>query len=114
MTAATKRGVWGLAALGALLRVLLVVRAPTPYGYVFDFYHEGIQKLYLLKQLPTAADCWQCYHPPLFFLVGVPFYAIGRQFVDSGVTLADPALWFVSVVPVACGTATAYFSYRIL
>lgn len=104
----------GLVAIGAVLRALLVIRAPTPYGYVFDFYHQGIQKLYVLGRLPTAADCWQCYHPPLFYLLGLPFYAIGREIVDGPIALADPALRFVAVIPLTAGIATAYYSYRIL
>ena len=34
-----------LIAIAAVLRVLLAVESPTPYGYVFDFYHEGVQRM---------------------------------------------------------------------
>src|SRR5215210_4234553 len=67
-----------LVGLAAFLRVLLALRSPTPYGYVFDFYHEAIQKTYSLGHLPNAADCWQCYHPPLHPLLGLPLYMLGK------------------------------------
>ena len=47
-------------------------RSPTMYGYVYDFYHEGIQKFYALGRLPIAEDCWQCYHPPAFYASAFP------------------------------------------
>jgi 4-amino-4-deoxy-L-arabinose transferase-like glycosyltransferase len=103
-----------LVALGAILRGLLALRSPTPYGYVFDFYHEAIQKLYSLGRLPGAADCWQCYHPPLLPLLGLPFYALGKMMLGGPAGLADPALRFVAPLALACGGATAWYSYRIL
>src|SRR5713101_1258687 len=103
-----------LAAIAVALRALLVIRSPTMYGYVYDFYHEGIQKFYTLGRLPIAADCWQCYHPPLFYLIGLPFYALGKTIVAGPMGLADPALRFVGILPIASGMAAAYYSYRIL
>jgi hypothetical protein len=103
-----------LVAVAVILRVLLAVWCPTPYGYVFDFYHEAIQKSYRLGHLANAEDCWQCYHPPLFTLLGLPLYALGKRLVDGEVGLADPALRFVAVLPVVCGAITAWFAYRIL
>jgi len=114
LTLRSRAPILALVFVGGLLRVLLVLRAPTPYGYVFDFYHEGIQKLYVLKRLPTAADCWQCYHPPLFFVVSLPFYALGKWIAGGPMGLADPALRFAGVVPVVSGLITAFYGYRIL
>jgi hypothetical protein len=103
-----------LAATGAALRVVLAARSPTPYGYVFDFYHEAVQKLYALGRLPSAADCWQCYHPPLHPLLALPFYAFGKRIAGGPGGLEDPALRFVAILPLICGAVTAYYSYRIL
>ena len=64
---------------GVIVRVVLAVKSPQPYGYVWDFYHEGIQVLYEKGRLPLATDCWQCYHPPLFYLAGWPFYDLGEK-----------------------------------
>ena len=61
-----RRLLFAIVAIALALRVLLAVESPTPYGYVFDFYHEGVQRMYALGRLPIASDCWQCYHPPVF------------------------------------------------
>lgn len=103
-----------LVAVGALLRVVLAVEAPTAYGYVYDFYHETVQRLYRTGRLPNSTDCWQCYHPPLFPLITLPFYALGRAFTRGPGGLADPALRFVTPVALVCGGFVAYHSYRIL
>jgi 4-amino-4-deoxy-L-arabinose transferase-like glycosyltransferase len=106
-----------LAALGAIAivaRALLVWRAPTSYGYVYDFYHEAIQRFYATGRLPASTDCWQCYHPPLHPLLGLPLYALGKKLVGGPVGLADPALRFVAILSVVCGAAVAFYSYRLL
>jgi hypothetical protein len=104
-----------LVALGVGLRGLLAAWSPTPYGYVFDFYHEAIQLAYATGSLPAAADCWQCYHPPLHPLVGLPLYAAGKAIVGGpGAGLADPALRFVTPLSLLCGGVTAWFAYRML
>jgi hypothetical protein len=81
---------------------------------VYDFYHEGIQKFYVLGRLPIARDCWQCYHPPLFYLIGLPLYAWGKRMVAGPGGLADPALRFVGILSIASATTAAYYSVRIL
>ena len=103
-----------LVATGAILRLILAARSPTPYGYVFDFYHEAIQKFYAQGHLPSSTDCWQCYHPPLHVWLGFPLYAIGRWFLDGPGGLEDPALRFVSVLSLVCGSVAAYYAYRVL
>ena len=67
-----------VAGFAVVLRVLLIVRAPV-YGYVWDFYQEGVARLYEHGRLPLSTDCWQCYHPPLFYWLGWPFYAVGAR-----------------------------------
>jgi hypothetical protein len=104
-----------LAGIAVLLRAVLAVRAPTRYGYVFDFYHEAIQKAYVLGRLPASTECWQCYHPPLFTLIGLPFYAIGRWFSGGDSSgLDDGALRFAMAVPLAAGAVVAYYGYQLL
>ncbi len=103
-----------LVVVGAILRLLLVVRSPTPYGYVFDFYHEAIQKTWSLGRLPIASDCWQCYHPPLLPLIGLPLYLLGKAMVGGQPGLGDPALRFVTPLALVCGAVTSYYGYRLL
>ena len=103
-----------LVGVAALLRFILAVESPTPYGYVYDFYHEAVQLLYSTGRLPSSTDCWQCYHPPLFTLVALPFYAFGRAVSGAPGELTDPALRFVTPIALLCGGALAYYGYRIL
>ncbi len=58
-------------------RLALAVGSPTPFGYVFDFYHEPIVLYHESGVLPGSYDCWQCYHPPLFTVVGERIYTAG-------------------------------------
>src|SRR3954470_15577720 len=103
-----------LAAVAAVDRALLAWRSPTPYGYVFDFYHEAIQKTYALGRLAIASDCWQCYHPPLLPLLGLPLYAVGKALVGGPGGLGDPALRFVAPLSLACAAVAAFYAYRTL
>jgi hypothetical protein len=96
------------AAIG--LRFCLVVFAPTPAGYVWDFYSEGVRYLYAHGRLPLPTDCAECYHPPLFYLLGWPLYAIGDR-LGGG---EHAALRWLGVLPMACGAITVYFGYRFL
>ncbi len=99
-----------LLAAGALLRLLLVAGSPTPFGYVFDFYHEAIQHFWSAGRLPRAEDCWQCYHPPLFYLAGLPLYALGRA--AGGADAAG--LRVLGVLPLACGVALAWACWVLM
>jgi hypothetical protein len=102
----------GLLAAAIILRICLVAFSPAPFGYVWDFYYEGVRFLYARGRLPLASDCWQCYHPPLFFLLGWPFYAIGH-WIGRGLG-EDAALRWLAALPLACGAITTYYGYRLL
>ena len=93
---------------------VLAVESPTPFGYVYDFYHEAVQLLYNTGRLPNSTDCWQCYHPPLFTFATLPFYALGRALSSAPAGLTDPALRFVTPVALLSGGALTYYGYRIL
>jgi len=98
-----------LVAAAIVLRILLVAFSPTPFGYVWDFYHEGIQVLYKEGRLPVAADCWQCYHPPLFYVAGWPFYALGRLTGSEAV-----ALRMTGALSMLSAMVTIAYGYRLL
>jgi 4-amino-4-deoxy-L-arabinose transferase-like glycosyltransferase len=100
-----------LVTVGVVLRLVLAVLSPQPYGYVFDLYHRAIQFLYTMGRLPQAKDCWVCAHPPLLTLLGWPFYWLGMWF---GGPEPKVALRCVSVIPLACGAIAAVYSYRLL
>ncbi len=103
-----------LLAVAIVLRALLIAFSPTPFGYVWDFYFEGVRYLARSSRLPTAADCWQCYHPPVFYLIGWPAYAFGR-WVGSDTAGADinGLRWLAGVATLAA-SVTIYYGYRLL
>jgi 4-amino-4-deoxy-L-arabinose transferase-like glycosyltransferase len=101
-----------LIAAGVVLRAALAIESPRPEGYVWDFYHDGIRVLYTEGRLPVAADCWQCYHPPLFYLLGWPLYALGRSLAP--VHDETLALRLVGLLPLAAGGVTIHYGYRLL
>jgi 4-amino-4-deoxy-L-arabinose transferase-like glycosyltransferase len=106
--------VLGLAALAVALRVLAVAYSPKPFGYVYDYYHEAIELFWRAGRLPVASDCWQCYHPPLFYLLGLPFYAIGRWITAGTDSSPEWGLRFLTLLPLAAGAVTAFYSARLV
>jgi hypothetical protein len=90
----------------------LVAFSPVPFGYVWDFYYEGVRFLYARGHLPVASDCWQCYHPPLFYLLGWPFYAIGQR-IGRGAGESTALRW-LGALALLCGAVTTYYGYRLL
>lgn len=104
----------GLLAIAAATRVALVAASPAPFGYVFDYYHEGIEIFWRTGRLPIAADCWQCYHPPLYYVLGLPLYALGSTL---GRASEDPEVWALrtlAILPFVAATIAAFFSYRLV
>ncbi len=53
-----------------VLHILLAIYSPYPDGYVYDFYSNVVVHFYENGVLATKDDCWVCYHPPLFSLIG--------------------------------------------
>jgi 4-amino-4-deoxy-L-arabinose transferase-like glycosyltransferase len=96
--------------LAVVLRVMLVAYAP-PYGYVWDFYQEGVDWLYVHGHLPRSSDCWQCYHPPLFYWLGWPFYALGAHVGAGNVNASWRMLAGESLLSVAI---LVYYAVRLL
>ena len=108
------RVLWGLGVAAVLLRVALAFYCPTPFGYVYDYYYEAIELFWKTGRLPLASDCWQCYHPPMFYLLGLPFYAAGRWLTASLESSPEWGLRFLSLMPLAAGAITAIYSARLV
>src|SRR5688500_19050768 len=100
-----------LIGVAVVLRILLAARSPTPFGYVWDPYHAGVQVLYTTGRLPVAEDCWACFHPPLYYVLGLPFYAAGRWLEPDGDALALRLLGGLAMVSAG---VTIYYGYRLL
>ena len=98
----------GFSALAVVLRVLLAWYCPTPFGYVNDYYHEAIELFWQKGHLPIASDCWQCYHPPFFYVLGLPFYAAGRSITASLDSSADWGLRSLTLLPLAAAVTATY------
>ena len=105
---------WTLAAVAVVLRLLLAIRSPWAFGYVWDLYHEAIQRLYATGRLPQSTDCWECWQPPLLFLLSWPLYALGRLVWPVSPWPDDYALRFAGVIPLASGFAVLYYTDRLL
>jgi 4-amino-4-deoxy-L-arabinose transferase-like glycosyltransferase len=100
--------------VAAALRALLIAFSPQPFGYVWDFYHEGVRLLWQKGHLPASTDCWQCYHPPLFYVLGWPLYAVGRWLSsDSPHSDATGLRWLAGLATVSAAV-TSYYGYRLL
>lgn len=99
-----------LLAIAVALRTLLVLESPTTFGYVWDFYHDGVRVLYTEARLPVAEDCWQCYHPPVFYLLGWPLYAFGRALAEG----EDLALRLTAGLALPAAGVVVYYGYRLL
>ena len=68
---------------GILLRIILGYYSPSPHGYVYDFYADAIDFFALNTQIPTAGDCFICYHPPLFPIIGGLIFKVVAAFGGS-------------------------------
>lgn len=101
-----------LLAAGVALRTLLVLASPTPFGYVWDLYHEGVRVLATERRLPLAEDCWQCYHPPFFYLVAWPLYALGQLIDGPGREIW--ALRLTAALAMPASAVVIYYGYRLL
>jgi len=100
--------------IGFALRGLLVAFSPTPFGYVWDFYHEGVRLLWSNGHLPASTDCWQCYHPPLFYVLGWPLYAFGRWTAAGAASSDAQGLRWLAALAMASAAVTIYYGYRLL
>jgi hypothetical protein len=103
-----------LLAAAIILRALLIAFSPTPFGYVWDFYYEGVRHLARSGRLPTAADCWQCYHPPVFYLAGWPGYVFGRWIGSDAQGSDASGLRWLAGLSTVCAVVTIYYGYRLL
>jgi hypothetical protein len=111
---------------GVLLRTMLA--AVTPANLAYDNHFEPIEILLREGRLPSARDCWQCYQPPLYYVISAAIYrsaeGLYRSLSGSSSDLrgaqpaeqharaaARKAVQFVSVV---AGCATLYVCLLIV
>jgi hypothetical protein len=102
---------WLLSSAAVLTRFALVAGSPTPFGYVYDFYPEAVRFVYDHHALPPPSACWICAHPPLFWILGTPFYALGMLVSHGDRAVAQRVL---CGLPLLCDAVTVLYTYRLL
>lgn len=87
---------------GVLLRGLLAWAIPPERSY--DDHFEPVQILLQQQRLPDAADCWECYQPPLYYVVSAGVFRAGEALAglngagaDAAQRAGRKAMQFVSV-----------------
>ena len=94
--------------IGALLRVALYQANPAANS--FDNHFEPI--LLLMKDwvMPTKDACWQCYHPPLFYLISAAWGTLVGAFGANQAATEK----LLQLLPCIYGIITLPFIYGIL
>jgi hypothetical protein len=102
--------------VSCVFRVVLAIESPRPWGYVWDRYDRGISLLYENGALAESTDCWQCYHPPVFYYAGLPLYWLGVKMAGDERVQADPnsPLYAVGLLSLLCAAVVLYYCYRFL
>lgn len=92
-------------ALGVLLRLGLALAWPADAAY--DDHYEPVRVIRTQHRLPDASDCWECYQPPLYYLVSAGVGAAAERVVPGAATRPEGvgrvALQAVSLVA-GCAT----------
>ncbi|MFH1745693.1 MAG: hypothetical protein ABIG44_01480 [Planctomycetota bacterium] len=75
-----KRASWPTHAVlifGVLLRLGLALATPPERAY--DNHFEPVEVMLEKGRLPDAADCWECYQPPAYYVVSAAGWLVARQ-----------------------------------
>jgi 4-amino-4-deoxy-L-arabinose transferase-like glycosyltransferase len=91
-----------------LLRVSLCWSNPP--DNTFDNHYEPIFMIMHFGTIPAKNACWQCYHPPVFYLISA---MIGKIAVTMGVK-GPPLLKLLQFIPCFYGILTVGIIYLIL
>jgi hypothetical protein len=106
-----QRVLYVLVAVAFCTRLALALGSPTPFGYIYDFYPEAVRYVYEHHALPPPSACWICAHPPLFWILGAPFYAAGMLLSHGD---RSAALRMLCMLPLLCDAMIAFYTYRLL
>lgn len=95
--------------LGGLLRILLCWSNPP--GNFFDNHFEPILLIMKTGAIPGKNDCWQCYHPPVFYWISA---MAGHVAAHVGIASLPRLLKFFQFVVCFYGILTLGILYLIL
>jgi hypothetical protein len=94
---------------GSLLRILLCWSNPP--GNFFDNHFEPILLIMKTDTIPGKNDCWQCFHPPVFYWLSA---MAGHAATHLGIATLPRLLKFFQFVVCFYGILTLVILYLIL
>ena len=94
---------------GSLLRILLCWSNPP--GNFFDNHFEPILLIMKTGAIPGKNDCWQCFHPPVFYWISA---MAGHAATHLGIASLPRLLKFFQFVVCFYGILTLVILYLIL
>ena len=96
---------YSVLAAGVALRLGLAIITPPERAY--DDHYEPVQFILANGEIPSAADCWECYQPPLYYVISAALCSatqrVAATSADSGEHVGRRTLQFVSLVA-GCAT----------
>ena len=102
-------------AFGVLLRLGLTLAVPPECAY--DDHYEPVKIILDEGRIPDASDCWECYQPPLYYLVSAAGCSVTQSIARwSGATedtleyVGRRSLQFISLI---AGCVTLYICLLI-
>jgi len=95
----------------AALHLAVFAGCPRSFGYIYDPYPAAVAYVYEHHALPPPEACWICAHPPLFWIVGTPFYAAGMWLSGGSRAVAERAL---CMLPLLCTALIVVSCYQLL
>lgn len=103
-------------AAGIVLRVALTVLTPADKAY--DNHVEPVQKILSTARIPDAADCWECYQPPVYYLLSAGAWSVaqwGALGLGASPTTAEAlGRKMLQWISCAAGVGTLVLAGRIL
>lgn len=78
---------WLVIAAGCALRIALF--GAWPPGAAYDDHFAPIQIILHEGRLPVATDCWECYQPPLYYVLASGVYVAAERAVRSAATESE-------------------------
>jgi hypothetical protein len=92
-------------AFGVALRLGLALATPAERAY--DDHYPPVRIILTQHRLPDASDCWECYQPPLYYLVSAGLTAAWQKLTGAS-DLEKTARRVLQLVSTAAGCATLY------
>jgi hypothetical protein len=94
--------------IGISLRLILFLA--TPVEVMYDDHREAIMYLVENKEIPVVEDCYECFHPPVYYLFSAGVYSVMGVFTTN-----DAYLWKgIQFLSFASSILFIYIIWKIL